>query len=616
MPAHWMVIKRPNAEPCYSFVRFFFLLSCLLAYQNSSTAAAPAKDKKPIPPRAPFSEGKILKIHLDIPPKEYDAIQPKSAAPAFPGFPIFQPKSTEKPGQPAREIHKNTFGMNLAWCKGSVTIEGETFPQVGIRYKGNGTILDAGESIKKSFKVDLDKFGQTKKFKSLKSLNLHCQVADPSKCREVFGYGIYASAGVPAPRTLFVEVSLSVGDRIKNQWLGLYTLVEPIDKTFLTAHFEDGEGLLMKPEGLRDFPFRGEFKDYEQRLEPKRVAKPDEKSRLFQVGKLVAQGSDQDFRDQIDSLVDLDSYLRFLAATAFISNPDSFFSLAHNYYLYLDAKTRKFYFFPWDLDRAFSNFFLSGTNNQQMDQSFLQPYGAEHKLTERILALPGMRERYLKLLGEFSQSTFALSRLKTELQTINQPIQGLIERDKTVAKARGEKKTPGPGFMLPPPGLDLFLDRRTTSLANQLSGRSEGYIQPPDFQVGAILVGPVVSAFDTNKDERLSRNEWENAIQKTWNNSTTKENGPVGLKDLTKGFEKLFASPANGPPVFNPFSPHQHFAETSLRRFDNNADGKLTQEELTKGMNSLFDGIKTVEPNLLNESELCKMLIPFFKKKP
>ena len=169
--------------------------------------------------------------------------------------------------------------------------------------------------------------------------------------------------------------------------------------------------------------------------------------------------------------------------------------------------------------------------------------------------------------------------------------------------------------MLPPPGLELFLDRRTTSLANQLSGRSEGYIQPSNFQIGAILVGSVVAAFDTDKDERLSRIEWGNAIQKTWNNTPNKDDGPVGLKELTKGFEKLFANPA-GPAVFNPFAPHQHFAEASLRRFDKNSDGKLTQEELSKGMDSLFDSIKTVDPNLLNESELCKMLVPFFKKKP
>ena len=53
-----------------------------------------------------------------------------------------------------------------------------------------------------------------------------------------------------------------------------------------------------------------------------------------------------------------------------------------------------------------------------------------------------------------------------------------------------------------------------------------------------------------------------------------------------------------------------------LAALDKNGDGKLTQEELSKGMDSLFDSIKTVDPNLLNESELCKMLVPFFKKKP
>lgn len=578
----------------------------------------PAARKIPI--RAPFDSATPLKVHIELSPAEYDAIQPKSAPPAIPGLALFQSKPKEAPGQPPREVHKNTFGMNLPWGKGSVKVDGESFKNVGIRYKGNGTIADAGESIKKSFKIDLDQFSETKKYKTLKTLNLHCEVADPSKIRETFGYGIYASAGIPAPRTRFAEVTLTVGDRIKNQWLGLYTLVEPVDKVFLKNHFGDAEGLLMKPEGVRDFPKSGPFKDLVTRLEPKRTATPKEIDRIFAVGKLVAEGSDEDFRGRIGSFVDLENYLRFLATTAYVSNPDCYFVLSHNYYLYLDAKTQKFYFFPWDLDRAFANLFFLGTNNQQMDLSFIRPYGAEHKLTERILAMPGMRDRYLTLLRELSQTTFAPDRLKGELASIRLKAGDLIERDQKATAERKEKKNQGPGFMVPPPDLDLFITKRTISLGHQLAGRSEGHLLPSDFQIGSMLVSPVMSAFDVNKDETLSRSEWTLGAKKVWDNTPEKEKGAVDAKQLRKGLESLFPTPPkseNRPGgFFSPFAAPEPLANASLRQFDTNKDSKLTKEEWDKGMESVFDAIKTIDPQKLTETELAKLLVPFLKIPP
>lgn len=570
--------------------------------------------------RAPFDSATPLKVHIELSPAEYDAIQPKSAPPQIPGLAFFQPKPKEDPGKPPREVHKNTFGMNLPWGKGSVIVDGQSFKNVGIRYKGNGTIADSSESIKKSFKIDLDQFGETRKYKTLKTLNLHCEVADPSKIREIFGYGIYASAGIPAPKTRFAEVTLTVGDRIKNQWLGLYTLVEPVDKVFLKNHFGNGEGLLMKPEGIRDFPKSGQFKDYVTRLEPKRTANPGEINRIFAVGKLVAEGSDDEFRAKIGSFIDLDNYLRFLAITAYISNPDCFFVLSHNYYLYLDAKTQKLHFFPWDLDRAFANLFFLGTNNQQMDLSFIRPYGPEHKLTERILAMPGMRDRYLGLLKNCSQTTLAPDRLKAELARIRQTAGDLIERDRKATTDRKEKKNPGPGFMVPPPDLDLFVAKRSISLGHQLAGRSEGHLLPADFQIGSMLVSPVMTAFDLNKDETLSRSEWTDGAKKVWENTPEKSKGPVDAKQLTKGFESLFPKPPKGDKspggFFTPFAAPEPLANASVRRFDTNKDGKLTQEEWNKGIESLFNAVKTIDPQKLTETELAKMLVPFLKIPP
>ena len=40
---------------------------------------------------------------------------------------------------------------------------------------------------------------------------------------------------------------------------------------------------------------------------------------------------------------------------------DSFFTLGHNYCLYLHPDTNKFHFIPWDLDWSFANFGIFGS---------------------------------------------------------------------------------------------------------------------------------------------------------------------------------------------------------------------------------------------------------------
>src|SRR5262245_30482005 len=196
-----------------------------------------------------FETGKVWNVHIVVPAVEYEAMQPRQGQTFLGMLGIGGRKKTDKP---EREVHRNTFGMDLPWATAAVTFDGETFPDVGIRYKGNGTIGDASRTIKKSFKIDLDHLGGTARFRGLKTINLHCGVADPSKCREALGYGLYRAAGVPASLTVLAEVRLTVPGKYDHELLCLYTVVEQVDKPFLREHFGTDKGLLMKPEGLRD----------------------------------------------------------------------------------------------------------------------------------------------------------------------------------------------------------------------------------------------------------------------------------------------------------------------------------------------------------------------------
>lgn len=56
--------------------------------------------------------------------------------------------------------------------------ESKSLDDVAVRYKGNGTFMDARQSDKKSFKVDLNEFVKGQKFAGVSKLNFHNNITD------------------------------------------------------------------------------------------------------------------------------------------------------------------------------------------------------------------------------------------------------------------------------------------------------------------------------------------------------------------------------------------------------------------------------------------------------
>ncbi len=55
---------------------------------------------------------------------------------------------------------------------------------------------------------------------------------------------------MPAGRTAFAKVFITVPGCHDKAYAGLYTIVEQVDDRFLQEHFGAKGGLLLKPEGL------------------------------------------------------------------------------------------------------------------------------------------------------------------------------------------------------------------------------------------------------------------------------------------------------------------------------------------------------------------------------
>ncbi len=514
-------------------------------------------------PTIVFDPLKVWEFHVTLSKAEYDAMQPP---PGGGGFAFGQPPAQPKPRTDGREVHMNMFGVEQPWAKGSVTADGKTFDHVGIRYKGNGTMLETNGKLKKSLKIDLDKFDGKDKFHGLKTLNLHCGVADPSKCRETLTYQIYREAGVPAPKTALAVVTLTVtGGKIENERLGLYTLVQNVDKPFLKEHFKADGGLLLKPERMQQgLDYLGDdWSKYPANYQPKRDATEAEQKRVIGFTKLLNRADDKAFAKEIGDYLDVDSFLRFMAASAVVVNMDSFFTLGHNFDLYLHPETNKFHFIPWDVDRALANFPAFGSNDEKMTLSLAKPY-ASCKLAERLFAVPGVSEKYAAVLQDVCGKAFNKDAVLKSLKAMEAVTKPEMDKDAKAVTARREFAGGGFGFGAPPPELSTFVEKRAESIAAQLAGKSKGFTPqafgfgPPGggpggpggggFGPGNQLARPLVERLDTNKDGKVSEEEFNSGMKKLFAEWDADKSGSLDQKKLADGLQKLIPTPGGFGP--------------------------------------------------------------------
>lgn len=444
-----------------------------------------------------FGTTRLWKIHLVIPAKEYETMEPiggmrfpgmPGGPGRFPGGPKRQPK---RPAVKPTDTHKGGgFGMEFPWVHGELTVDGKTYKNLAIRYKGNISYLTSAGGLKRNFKIDFDHYDPATRFYGMKKISLNAGAMDHSREREALAYAVFRAAGVPAPRTCYAEVTLTVPGKYDKELLGLYTVVEQVDKTFLKDRFKSSKGLLLKPENVRSVEYLGDdWSRYKARYRPKREPSKEEARRVLAFAQLVNAADDDQFRKEIAGYLDVDQFLRFTAVNSLIAHIDSFsyFMFGHNYYLYLDPTKNTFVYLPWDVDLTFAGFPMGATPDQQMDLSVLRPYAGEHKLIERLLAMKDVKEKYHKILTELSTSCFSKERLLKEIEAIQKVTKEPLARETKAAAARKERiggfRSPG-GMMRRTPDLRTFVERRTESVATQLAGTRQGYVPPRPISPG------------------------------------------------------------------------------------------------------------------------------------
>lgn len=457
--------------------RSFLWLATFLLVSPIFLAVGHAADHTSTPGEHVFDLAKVVQFHLTMSETQFAALSPAGGPPLGP--PGFGPPRKQSEG-----THRNTFGVDFPWAQGDLMFDGQTFKEVGIRYKGNYTYMATARSLKKSLKLDLNRNVEGQKLDGLTKLNLHCGVSDPTKSREALSFAFFRDAGVPAPRTAIAELTLTVPGKFDKEFVGVYTLTEQVNKGFLKQHFQDGSGMLLKPEGLQGglAHLGSSWKAYEVRYKPDSTPTNEQKNRLIEFTKLIHSGTDEAFAKEIDSYLDLEAFLKFIAANTLLSNLDSYLGYGHNYYLYLVPGTNKFVFIPWDLDLSLATWPAAGTPEQLVELSIHHPHAGQNKLLDRLFAIKEHKDRYLAIIKELTSTIFTKGRLLERLDEIEKALKEPLATEAKAIAARREDKG-GNGFGMPFGGGQFgqsmpprrFIEKRTKSVEAQLAGSAKGF---------------------------------------------------------------------------------------------------------------------------------------------
>ena len=258
-----------------------------------------------------------------------------------------------------------TSDINPVYVPADVSFEDQVWTDVGIRFKGQmslGSTWKEG-SYKISFKLNFDKFEdenpaiKNQRFYGFDELNLQSGYTDNSLMRDMIVPSIFRESGVPAPHTAFYRVYLDYGEG--PIYFGLYTMIESVEDTVIKTQFEDDSGNVYKPEGTGATFARGTFDtaSFEKKTNKKGGGDWTDVETLYTVLNSETRTTDPEaWRSELETVLDVDEFLRWLATNTVIQNWDTYGGNSRNFYLYTDPTDGRIVWIPWD-----NNFALNGS---------------------------------------------------------------------------------------------------------------------------------------------------------------------------------------------------------------------------------------------------------------
>ncbi|MFT5858085.1 MAG: hypothetical protein ACI865_000169 [Flavobacteriaceae bacterium] len=245
----------------------------------------------------------------------------------------------------------------LERLKANVIIDGESYLNVGVRYKGFSSYSSSRD--KNPLNIQLDYIDENQNHSGYSKIKLSNVIQDPSFVREALSYEI-ARNYMPASKANYANVY------INDTLIGLYTNVESVEDDFLENHFGSNDHTFVKcnpvsldlngeNSNLSDSPgpgIDGYFPFYK--------LKSNDDQDWFELQAFIDTLNTSP--QNIEELLNVDRALWMHAFNYTLINFDSYIGYAQNFYLYQDH-LGQFNPILWDLNMSFASYRLTDASD-------------------------------------------------------------------------------------------------------------------------------------------------------------------------------------------------------------------------------------------------------------
>ena len=312
-----------------------------------------------------FDPEEVLQVAIEIDQEDWDTLRSEARS-------LLDILAGDCLAEPVDDI--------FTWFSATVTVNGETLENVGVRKKG---FLGSLSDIKPAMKVRFDKFEEDQLLGGvLKRLTLNNTIQDPSKLNTCMTYALYQSAGRPAPRCQYAKVEVNGED------MGIYVHIDAIKSSFLKRNFGTSDG--NHYEGtLSDFR-EGWFGTMEKKTN-------EEEGDWSDIEALSAALEPENPNwETVGEWVDLDAFLTHWALEAIVNHWDGYGGNRNNYHIYRELDG-PFEFIPWGADATFFEFEPGAEEEEQPPPAGVFINGL---LSNRMYASGEWREKYRERMLE------------------------------------------------------------------------------------------------------------------------------------------------------------------------------------------------------------------------
>src|SRR5258705_4337080 len=205
---------------------------------------------------------------------------------------------------------------------------------IGVGLRGHGSFRALEE--KPNLVVKFDAFTTNQAYGGLTKLLFHNSAQDETGFAEFAARRLFLDAQLPSARVTHARVQLNGRD------LGLYVVIEAMNKEFLKQHFANANGNL----------YEANLTDIDVPLEQDGGARADQpdRTKLFQICSITNRA--ERWRD-LPQVLDMERFISFVAMEMLTAHWDGYVLHTNNYRLYCNPMSGQFDFLPHGMDWAF-----------------------------------------------------------------------------------------------------------------------------------------------------------------------------------------------------------------------------------------------------------------------